>query len=166
MKKDLADPSMIAVAAEAQSTGDPLPMWDFIRGLKVSPSAGSSAQDEAQQWQYEFFHLAKTLAIADYFGACYEPVFESELQLLHTKMSVSQDRRVPTTATPMPVLTEVGRLLVPDLRLDLKTAVEIRQSEGAFEDWRARLRTLVRDGASDSPAELRDRVRRTQASDS
>lgn len=49
-------------------------------------------------------------------------------------------------------------MLVPDLQLTAKTAVAIRQSEDAFEDWRAELRRLAREGRDDSPAELRERV--------
>jgi hypothetical protein len=59
---------------------------------------------------------------------------------------------------PVELLSEVARVLVPDLQLTAKTAVAIRQSEDAFEDWRAELRRLAREGRDDSPAELRERV--------
>lgn len=157
LRKDVRSPEMHEAVLSAAAEGDPLPRWDTLRGMGVVPEGGFTPQDEPWQPQHEFFHLAKTLAIADAASATYAPATEGELTLLRAK--ARQLRSLTSGALqPVELLSEVARVLVPDLQLTAQTAVAIRQSEDSFEDWRAGLRRLARESRDDSPAELRERV--------
>lgn len=154
---DLTTPEMIEVASSASAEGGHLPKWDNLRGLGITPPGGFLTPNDPAQWQPEFFYLAKTLAVADAAGAIYSPATPDEARLLMAKSRAAASRR---GARPgQPVLEEVLRVLVPDMTLDAATAVKIRQSESAFEDWRRALRDIQRDAASLSdPVELRELV--------
>ncbi len=157
VRHDVRAKEMQEVAVPASNSSDPLPTWDTIRGLNVTPTGGFRRSDEPWRWQNEYFYLAKTLAVADAAGATYAPGSESELALLRaksTQLKVKIDAR-----QPLELLREVARVLLPDLQLDAKTAVALRESEDAFDDWRRQLRSLARAGASSGPEDhLRERV--------
>lgn len=124
------------------------------------PTVGLHRQDEAWRWQYAYFYLAKTLAVSEAAGAQYAPPSEGELSLLQAKAEqlVGGGR---FEASPTRVLREVARILVPDMQLPMDTAVQMRTSEEAFDEWRRALRRLSADGRSDSDEELRERVEDT-----
>lgn len=157
VRNDVRSTPMNDAVIGAAAEGDPLPTWDTIRGMGVVPVGGLVPRDEPWQRQYEFFYLAKTLAIADAARATYAPATEGELTLLRAKARQLGSLTLGSRQ-PVDLLSEVARVLVPDLQLTAKTAVAMRQSEDAFEDWRTELRRLAREGRDDSPAELRERV--------
>ncbi len=156
VRHDVRSAAMRDVAATAASSGDPLPSWDNIRGLNVTPSVGLRRSDEPWKWQNEYFYLAKTLAVADAAGGVYAPGSDSELALLRAK--ALQIKGQFDARQPLELLREVARVLLPDLQLDAKTAVALRESEDAFDDWRRQLRALARTSSADGPEELRERV--------
>ncbi len=93
------------------------------------------------------------LAVADAFGAQYVPASEVDLTFLRRKVVAGVHREHPGA-----VLREVSRVVVPSLEVPIRQAVAVRKSSDNFEDWRSALRTIQRDAAADSPAELRERV--------
>jgi hypothetical protein len=156
VRHDVRSSQMQAAVANALAASDPLPSWDTIRGLNVVPSSGLRDSDEPWRFQHEFFYLGKTLAIADAAGATYAPPTESELELLRVKANQAGRAAVPGRQ-PLEMLAEVSRVLVPDFKLDARTAVAMRTSEDAFDDWHRELRSLAR--APEGPVEeLRERV--------
>lgn len=135
---------------------DPVATWDTLRGAQITPSTGFRAVDQPWLAQYEFYFLAKTLAVADQAGAVYVPPAAGDLHLLRQK---ARSRGLPTPpGHPGRVLEEVARLVVPDLQLSAREAVAIRTSEDAFDDWRRQLSALARDASADGPEEMRQRV--------
>lgn len=156
-KADMASTEMLAAARAASVEGGWLPKWDNLRGMFVTPPGGFLNPDDPALWQPEFFYLAKTLAVADAAGASYAPASPDEARLLSAKTCAVAARR---GAKPgQPVLEEVLRVLVPDLDLDAATAVKIRESEEAFDDWRRALRDIQREAAPlESRADLRELV--------
>jgi hypothetical protein len=156
VRHDVRSSDMQAVVADALAAGDPVPSWDTIRGLNVLPSSGLRDSDEPWRFQHEFFYLGKTLAIADAAGAKFVPPTESELKLLRIKANQA-GRAAVLGRQPLEMLAEVARVLVPDFQLDARTAVAMRTSEDAFDDWHRGLRSLARGG--EAPIEeLRERV--------
>ncbi|NMM16010.1 MAG: hypothetical protein HHJ14_02400 [Cellulomonas sp.] len=157
VRHDVRSPEMLKAVQSASLDGGLLPVWDTLRGMHVTPPGGFDPRDALLQWEPEYFYLAKTLAVANAAGAIYSPSTEDELRLLRAKSS-----RLEAAATreghPVALLREVARVLVPDMQLDASTAVAIRQSESAFDDWRRSLRNLQKDTAHFTPDELRERV--------
>lgn len=156
VRHDVRSSQMQAAVANAQVAGDPVPSWDTIRGLNVEPSSGLRDSDEPWRFQHEFFYLGKTLAVADAAGATYVPPTASELKLLRVKADQA-GRAVLVGRQPLEMLAEVARVLVPDFQLDARTAVAMRNSEDAFDDWHRELRSLAR-GPEGPVEELRERV--------
>lgn len=157
VRHDVRSPTMLEAAQQASFGGGMLPVWDVLRGAQVSPPGGILPMDAPLQWEPEYFYLAKTLAVADAAGAIYAPSSEDELRLLRAKSS-----RLGAVAAreghPVDLLREVARVLVPDLQLDAATAVAMRESEGAFDDWRRSLRIIQKQSAGSSSDELRQQV--------
>lgn len=156
VRHDVRSREMQSAVAGAAAAGDPVPTWDNIRGLNVLPVGGLRASDEPWQWQHEFFYLAKTLAVADAAGATYVPPTDGDLAVLRVKAAQAQ-RAVVGDRQPLELLAEVARVLVPDLQLDARTAVAMRTSEEAFDDWHRGLRSLAR-AMDNTTEELRGRV--------
>lgn len=156
VRNDVRSREMQSAVAGAAAAGDPVPTWDNIRGLNVLPVSGLRASDEPWQWQHEFFYLAKTLAVADAAGATYAPPTNGDLAVLRVKAAQAQ-RAVVGDRQPRELLAEVARVLVPDLQLDARTAVAMRTSEEAFDDWHRGLRSLAR-ATDNTVEELRGRV--------
>ncbi len=157
VRNDVRSREMQSAVAGAAAAGDPVPTWDNIRGLNVLPVGGLHASDEPWQWQHEFFYLAKTLAVADAVGATYAPPTNGDLAVLRVKAAQAQ-RAVVGDRQPRELLAEVARVLVPDLQLDARTAVAMRTSEEAFDDWHRGLRSLARATDNTTAEELRGRV--------
>jgi len=156
VRYDVRSQDMQASVANAVAAGEPVPSWDTIRGLNVVPASGLRDSDEPWQYQHEFFYLAKTLAVADAAGATYVPSTEPELDLLRIK-ATQAGRAVVGPRQPLEMLAEVARVLVPDFALDARTAVAMRSSEEAFDDWHRGLRSIAR--APEGPVqEMRERV--------
>ncbi|WP_433466729.1 hypothetical protein [Spirillospora sp. CA-128828] len=157
MRHDVNSRRMQEFANQASASDDPLLIWDHLRGLKATPSDGVWKVDRRWENQYEFFYLAKTLALADSAGAKYVPSAESDLRLLQIKLESLGQANVGVRQ-PLSLLSEVARLLVPDFQLSAKTAVDMRQSEDSFDEWRRHLSRLARESREDGPTELRQRV--------
>lgn len=157
VRNDVRSREMQSAVAGAAAAGDPVPTWDNIRGLNVLPVGGLRASDEPWQWQHEFFYLAKTLAVADAVGATYAPPTNGDLAVLRVKVAQAQ-RAVVGDRQPRELLAEVARVFVPDLQLDARTAVAMRTSEEAFDDWHRGLRSLARATDNTTAEELRGRV--------
>src|SRR5664280_752946 len=156
VRYDVRSAEMQAAVASAAAAGDPVPSWDTIRGLNIAPASGLRASDEPWQCQHEFFFLAKTLAVANAAGATYVPPTEPELDLLRVKVTQA-GRAAVGGRQPLEMLAEVARVLLPDFQLDAHTAVAMRNSEDAFDDWQRGLRSLAH--AAEGPVqELRERV--------
>ncbi|SET92118.1 hypothetical protein [Geodermatophilus poikilotrophus] len=155
VRHDVRSPSMQEAVTEANAI-DPVAVWDSLRGMQLTPSTGYRKVDEPWAAQYEFYFLAKTLAVADQAGAVYAPPASGDLHLLRQKARAG---KIPLPlGHPRGVLEEVARLLVPDLQLRARDAVAIRNSEDAFDDWRRQISSLARDASSDSADEMRQRV--------
>lgn len=135
----------------------PVPTWDSMRGLSIRPDSGFHLVDAPWASQFAFYFLAKTLAIADQAGAVYVPPEDGDLHLLREKVRDSV-RPMSKGRHPAALLRQVARLVLPDLQLSADTAVSIRRSEEAFDDWRRRLSSLARDAAADDADDLRERV--------
>jgi hypothetical protein len=155
VRHDVRSPLMQRAVTEANAI-DPVPVWDSLRGMQLTPSTGYRKIDQPWATQYEFYFLAKTLAIADQAGAVYAPLAGGDLHLLRQKARAAKLSSPP--GHPRGVLEEVARLLVPDLQLRARDAVAIRSSEDAFDDWRRQISSLARDASSDSADEMRQRV--------
>lgn len=152
---DMASPAMIKAAKSASAAGGFLPKWDNIRGLQVTPAAGLIDAEDPAQWEAEFFYLAKTLAVADAAGATFVPDVEDEVTLLTTKVERGPSRSRPSGR----VLREVLRVVIPDMALDAVTAIKIRESEEAFEQWRREMRDIQREASTlDDDASVRELV--------
>lgn len=156
-RHDVRDAAMRAVAASASPEGGQLPVWDHLRSAHVTMSDPWVASDEPWHWHPEYLHLAKTLAIADAAGARYTPGTDDELRLLQAKASqaASAAARLQVRAE---LLHEVARIFLPDMELAPATAVAMRRSDDAFEDWRRLLRTIDHQSRGDSGDELRQYV--------
>lgn len=157
-RHDVRSAVMSAIAKEAAETGT-LPVWDNLRGMHVSLSEPWVAADQPWQWHPEFLYLAKTLAIADAAGATYAPMTSDELRLLRAKATILA-REASRRHVKLEVLQEVASVLLPSAEMAPSTAVAMRQSDEAFEDWCATLRDIQRAASSaETPEELSDAVR-------
>jgi hypothetical protein len=149
---------------QAAVSGDPsdLTRWDNIQGGKVSVNGGIPHPTDAP-WvhQEEFFYLAKTLAVADEAGATYVPPTDSDFGLLRAKAVAGASSLKGLEQQPTKLLEEVARFLVPDLVIDPKTTVKIRENEESFDSWRRGLSALARDSKNDDPVSLAGRVEDT-----
>lgn len=143
----------------ANSNPSGLTRWDNIRGGKVSVN-GSVPHPADAPWvnQDEFFYLAKTLAVADEAGATYVPSTDEDFALLRAKAVTSASHLKGLQQQPTKLLEEVARLVVPDLTLDPKTTVRVRQDEESFDSWRRELSALARDSRDDDEETLAGRV--------
>lgn len=161
VRHDLRNAEMQSVVQsfDPASPDDLLPLWDSMGGFRMAPES-LDPRDYDLASSNEFYYFAKTLAVADFYGAPYAPDNRAGLQLLQAKAS---QLRVKIGGRIMPVdlLSQVAEILVPNLDLDLKTAVRIRESEQDFDDWRRELNTIAVDAKDDSPEELRERVENT-----
>jgi hypothetical protein len=139
-----------------------LTRWDNIQGGKVSVNGGIPHPADAP-WvdQEEFFYLAKTLAVADESGATYVPPTDSDFGLLRAKAAAGASSLKGLQQQPTKLLEEVSRFLVPDLIIDPKTTVSIRENEESFDSWRRGLSALARDSKDDDPDSLAGRVEDT-----
>lgn len=139
-----------------------LTRWDNIQGGKVSVNGGIPHPSDAP-WvnQEEFFYLAKTLAVADEAGATYVPPTDSDFGLLRAKAATGASLQKGLEQQPTKLLEEVARLLVPDLIIDPKTTVSVRENEESFDSWRRGLSALARDSKDDDPDTLAGRVKDT-----
>lgn len=154
VRHDVRDEAMQNVASEpAVSGADALAVWDNLRGGAVTGGGDVHPSDMAWQNQHVFYYLAKTLAIADASGAQYVPSSERDLRLLRTKAQSAAG-----SAYPAAFLDEVARVVVPSFDIPIAQAVAMRESSEGFEDWRSKLDLIRRDGAADSPDDLRERV--------
>lgn len=153
---DVKATRMQRVVDEARRSGEFLPTWDYLWGGGVTVGSAVAERDTSWINQNEFFHLAKTLAVADRAGATYMPPGEAELRLLRAKSD--QAIRKLRKAPPIELLCEVARVLVPDMALTAETAIAMRTSDENFDDWRRQLRLLSRDAADDAFDDLRERV--------
>ncbi|MFD1504294.1 hypothetical protein FE374_04420 [Georgenia yuyongxinii] len=131
------------VATVARTEGLPLPRWDNLRGLQVTPPGGLLDPNDRAQWEPEFYYLAKTLMFSRSAAALYAPASDNELALLQTK-SAEYLKGKRSFAPSQPLIQEALRTMAPDMRLDPVTAVKVRSSEEAFNAWRQELRTLQR----------------------
>lgn len=80
VRADQRSEAMIAIAARRE--GMPLPRWDSLRGMHLSPPGGRLDTGEHAQWKDEFYYLAKTLMFSRSAGALYAPASANELALL------------------------------------------------------------------------------------
>lgn len=135
------------------AAGQQLQVWDNLRGGRITISERGFHNDSNLAAEPAYYYLAKTLAIADNYGATYAPDTLSGLELLRSKAS-SLRATLDGRNTPLSVLPSVADLLVPGMNLDLRTAVEMRKSEEDFEDWRRGLRDLDRKCRDDEAGEL------------
>lgn len=141
VRADLRSPRMVAAAAGPYQF--PLPRWDNLRGAEVTPPGGLADPADPTRWEPELYYLAKTLMFSRDAGAFYAPSSEGELALLEAK-SAEVLRGKRSFAPGQRLITEALRAIVPDLRLDPATAVELRRSEEAFGEWRRELREMQR----------------------
>ncbi len=156
VRHDVANDSMVIGAPEIAEKLGPLPLWDNLLGLHASLNQAVHKSDQRWEWQYEFAELARQLAFADQYSTVYVPQSSAELQLLRLKLgqlTAEQD-----TAPRPETLAEIARFALPNLKLDAETAVDIRQNESAFDEWRNRIRSIDRDSRGDSHSQLRQRI--------
>lgn len=159
VRHDLRDPAMwevyrryVDAPAEQQ-----LQVWDNLRGGRVTINERGYHNDSSLVAEASYYYLAKTLGIADNYGAVYAPDTPGALELLRAKAS-RLSAKIDGRNVPLTILPTVAELLVPGLALDLRTAVKMRQSEADFEDWRRGLRELERACRDDDPTELQAHV--------
>lgn len=159
MRFDVADTRLqAAVRQYDDGPGDEKPLvWDTLRGMRAVPGAGVRSSDERWVAQGELFYLNKSLAVADAAGATYAPSVQSDFNVLLAKAH-QFDARARQQRFPVELLKEIARLTIPDMNLSPKLAVQIRQSEQDFREWRDRVSRIARAGADDTPAELAARV--------
>lgn len=159
MRFDAADERLqAAVRKYDDSPADEKPLvWDTLRGMRAVPGVGVRASDERWVTQGELFYLNKSLAIADSAHATYAPSVNSDFEILLAK-SRQFDARAHQHRFPVELLQEIARLAVPDVNLTPKLAVQIRQNEQNFQEWRDRVSRIARAGANDTPVELAARV--------
>ncbi|MEV8132850.1 hypothetical protein AB0O54_17095 [Pseudarthrobacter oxydans] len=144
-------------AAERDPAG--VSRWDNIRGGKVSVAAGVPHTADAP-WinQEEFFYLAKTLAVADQAGATYVPPTDADFGMVRAKAATGAYKVKGIQQQPTKLLEEVARFVVPDLTLDPKTTIRLRQDDESFDSWRRELSSLARDSRDDDAQALAERV--------
>ncbi|RJT97036.1 hypothetical protein D6T65_15110 [Arthrobacter frigidicola] len=159
VRHDVRATQMLEAASAGGSMDPPTARWDNIRGLNVMPvGMHIRAADKPFVHQDEFLYLAKSLAIADDAQATYAPPTDADFSLLRAKLALAVTKQSRVERHPSEVLTEVSRLLIPDLELDLNTTVKVRKDEDSFDDWRRSLSALARDAKDDDPATLAARV--------
>lgn len=156
VRHDVANDSMVQGAPEIAEKLGPLPLWDNLKGLHASLNQAVHKSDQRWEWQYEFAELARQLAFADQYSTIYVPQFPAEMQLLRLKLG---QLTVEQETSPRPeTLAEIARFALPNLKLDTEVAVDIRQNESAFDQWRTRIRSIDRDSGDDSQSQLRQRI--------
>jgi hypothetical protein len=153
VRHDVRDASMQDTVRRLNDRNGQLSLWDNLRGFHITGSGDLHSPDAPWEFQHYFFHLAKTLAVADSAGAVYAPTQTADLELLAAKI-----RATPPAGYPPQVLAEVGRVVVPTVDVAIAEAVSIRAGSEEFDLWRAKLRSLQKASASDSSAELRERI--------
>jgi hypothetical protein len=158
VRHDVSSADMQELVRLSAENGDPVTVWDFLRGFGVVPGAGVRISDLPWRSQYEFFYLAKSLAFADQTGSVYVPPTESDLKMLRLKSEALGKRLSAIAKQPLDLLGEVARVLIPDLQLKADQAVKIRNNDENFDDWRRLLSRIARDSRHDSPEELHQRV--------
>ncbi len=159
VRHDVRAPQMQAAASAGEAMDPPSARWDNIRGMNVAPGGMKfRAADEPFVHQDQFLYLAKSLALADDAEATYAPPTDADFSLLRAKLALAVGKQSRVGRHPSEVLTEVSRLLIPDLELDLSTTVEVRRDEDSFDDWRRSLSSLARDARDDDPETLAARV--------
>lgn len=141
VRADLRSEPMVDTVS--RSGGVPLPRWDNLRGMHVTPPGGLLDPNDRAQWKPEFYYLAKSLMFSHSAGAMYAPASANELTLLETK-SAEYLKGKRSFVPSQPLVEEVFRTIAPEMRLDPATAVKVRSSEEAFDAWRRELRALQR----------------------
>ena len=161
VRQDAKSNDMVTGTAKIISELGPLPIWDNLYGLRVHMTQPVKRADKRWEWQYESYQLAKQLAFADEYDTTYIPQSAAELELLRLKITqLSQEQET----SPRPdTLEELSRLVLPDLELPAKTAIEIRQDEESFQEWKETVRRIDRESATDTPHELKQRIEDTLA---
>lgn len=156
VRHDVRSPEMQA-AAEADPAG--VSRWDNIRGLQVTVGASNPyPADVPWQHQEEFFYLAKTLAVADQYGATYVPPTDADFAMVRAKAATGVSKIRGIEQQPTRLLEEVARLVVPKLEIDPKTTIQIRQNDESFDSWRRDLSALARDSKDDDAEALAGRI--------
>lgn len=156
VRHDVRSPEMQA-AAESDPAG--VSRWDNIRGGKLTAGTGvPHPADAPWQNQDEFFYLAKTLAVADQAGATYVPPTDADFEMVRAKATTGASRIKGIEQQPTKLLEEVARLVVPQLKIDPKTTIRIRQDDESFDSWRRELSLLARDSKNDDAEALVGRI--------
>lgn len=163
-RHDVSSANMVGVAqrlTDQDSVG--ITAWDNIRGARVRGSWERGPEDK-WSWQPEFYYLAKCLAYAYATGSTYIPGNTPDLLLLRNKIKeVAAKLPVQITDTmsgdgATTLLSEVGKLVLPDVDVDMKTLVKIREDNDSFEDWRRFLRGLERDSRGLTHNEIKEMI--------
>lgn len=156
VRHDVADDLMVNGAPEITEKLGPLPLWDNLIGMHASLNQAVQKSDQRWEWQYEFAELARQLAFADQYSTVYVPQSSAELQFLRLKLGqlTAEQEIAPGPDT----LAEIARFALPNLKLDAETAVNLRQNEGAFDQWRSRIRSIDRDSRGETNNQLRQRI--------
>lgn len=166
-RNDVNNRMMIEFVQETQRSGGSITAWDNIRGLRVSvPGAKVSHSNEIWSWQPEFYYLAKSIKFADYAGSVYVPNNSEDYGLLKTKIEsnfVNRDKYYEASKNRVSgrreeILNLVVQKLIPNFEIDPSTAVAIRESEEAFEDWRLFIRDLQRESQGLNEGEIQELV--------
>jgi hypothetical protein len=121
---------------------------DFSRGLHLDlrgaggPVPGDESKSVVQNPSY---YLNKTLAIADAASARYIPPSATDFALYARRLQRTSQELSRRANLDLSVAAGLSRTELPLLEeLDLRTLVELRRTEEAFEAWRTQLRTAVR----------------------
>ncbi len=121
---------------------------DFARGLnlELKGARGAVAADAARVIaQNPSFYLNKTLAFAEATGSRYTPPAATDLALYERRLERVGEELSRKANLDLRVAAALSRSQLPFIRdMSSRTLVEIRQQDEAFDDWRAELRTAVR----------------------
>jgi hypothetical protein len=121
---------------------------DYSRGLQLNLQGAGSVfpGDESRLIaQNPSYFLNKTIALADATGSRYTPPAATDTSLYHRRLERAGDELSRRAELDLRVASALTRTELPFVtEIDARTLVEIRQQEDAFGQWRAQLRTVVK----------------------
>lgn len=155
-RHDVKNPMMTDGAPRISKEVGPIALWDQLHGMRAELTKPVKLSDQKWDWEVEFFHMAKQLAFSDQYSTIYVPHHPGDLELL--KLKVGSLKRVQENQPSSSVLEELTRVVLPNLNVSARTAVDIRKDSESFEAWRRAVRKIDRDAVNDEPNVLSQRV--------
>jgi hypothetical protein len=146
VRHDLRDSKLVA---QIRNPIDMRPVTaDFSRGLELQLQGvgGALPQDAIRALaQNPAYFLSKTIALADASGSRYIPPAATDHAIYHRRLERAGEELSRRVALELRIAAALTRTELPFIgALEASTLVEIRQNEESFEEWRAQLRSVVR----------------------